>query len=237
MKLVGIITAYIALVLLVVMCLKPIFKRLAKKNKVFKNINKFLVKYHKHMGIMFILFVLVHGICSWSNTIKVYCAFVSCLFAILSIIFYFLRKKLNKKWLKFHLVFAVISLLFAVLHIIEANIYLPFLYDENTDIEAQTQELFDGKYKLIDGEYIGIGTGYNNGTTEVKVIIEKGVISDIVIISSEDDPFYIKKAEKSLKQYFIENQSSEVDGVAGATYSSGGYISAVLDAVEKSKES
>ena len=128
MKIIGIIAAYLALVLLVIMCLKPIFKRLAKKNNLLKAINRFLVKYHKYMGILFVIFVIIHGIFSFTNTIKTYCAYLACVFAAISILFYFLRKKLKVKWLKLHLIFAIISLLFSILHIIEVNIYLPFFY-------------------------------------------------------------------------------------------------------------
>lgn len=238
MRIIGIIASYIALILLIIMCLKPIFKKLAKHNKIIKVINKFLIKTHKQMGILFIIFIIIHAICSWTSTIKTISAYIACFFVILSILFYFLRKKLPKKWLKLHLIFAIISLLFSLLHIIEVNVYIPFLYEDenNNNVNVPTDKLFDNQYKLIDGEYFGEGIGYNDGKTIVKVYISNGVISNIEIISSDDDAFYIKKAEKSLKAYFIENQSSDVDIIAGASYSSNGYIEAVLAAVEKSKE-
>ena len=235
MRITGIIAGYIALILLIVICLKPLFKRLASKNKTIKATNKFLIKYHKHMGILFIITIIIHAICSWTNTILTISAYIACFFVIVSIFFYFVRKKIPKKWLKLHFVFSIASLLFSILHIIEVNVYLPFLY-ENENIEVPSNTLFDNQYKLIDGEYLGYGSGYNGGETIVKVYIEKNVIIDIEIISSGDDKFYIKKAEKTLKSYFIENQASDVDVVACATYSSNGYIEAVLSAIEKSKE-
>ena len=86
-----------------------------------------------------------------------------------------------------------------------------------------------GKYK--DGIYTGTGTGFS-GTIQVQVTITNGKIGDIKILSSSDDAAYIKRAS-SLLQQIKSAQSTNVDTISGATYSSNGLIEAVRNALAK----
>lgn len=86
----------------------------------------------------------------------------------------------------------------------------------------------DREYK--DGTYYGSGTGFA-GTIKVKVIISSGKISDITIIETADGKDYIDSASALLKQ-IVKKQSTNVDTVSGATYSSNGLIEAVRDALK-----
>ena len=86
-----------------------------------------------------------------------------------------------------------------------------------------------GGYK--DGTYTGSGTGFS-GLITVQVVIEGGKITDITIVSTTDDSPYIDNASALLKT-IIATQSTNVDTVSGATYSSVGLISAVRDALQK----
>lgn len=86
-----------------------------------------------------------------------------------------------------------------------------------------------GTYK--DGTYTGTGTGFS-GTITVQVVIEDGKIKDITILSATDDSPYLQNASALLKQ-IVALQSTNVDIVSGATYSSVGLISAVRDALQK----
>ena len=85
-----------------------------------------------------------------------------------------------------------------------------------------------GTYK--DGTYTGTGTGFS-GPITVQVVIEDGKIKDITILSATDDSPYLQNASALLKQ-IVALQSTNVDTVSGATYSSVGLISAVRDALQ-----
>lgn len=82
-----------------------------------------------------------------------------------------------------------------------------------------------------DGTYTGTGTGFS-GPITVQVIIQDGKIKDITIISTTDDSPYIDSASALLKK-IISAQSTNVDTVSGATYSSVGLIEAVRNALQK----
>lgn len=89
------------------------------------------------------------------------------------------------------------------------------------------------KYK--DGTYTGTGTGFRGGTTKVSITIKSGKITDIKTISSEDTPQFYKQAENTIPPETISSQSTSVDTVSGATYSSNGLIQAVQNALDKAK--
>ena len=82
-----------------------------------------------------------------------------------------------------------------------------------------------------DGTYYGTGTGFG-GTLKVKVEISGGKITDIQIMENQDGSEYISKAS-SLINAIISSQSTNVDTVSGATYSSVGIIQAVRDALSQ----
>ena len=82
-----------------------------------------------------------------------------------------------------------------------------------------------------DGTYYGTGTGFG-GTLKVKVEISGGKITSIQIMENQDGSEYISKAS-ALINTIIQNQSTNVDTVSGATYSSVGIIQAVRDALSQ----
>lgn len=82
-----------------------------------------------------------------------------------------------------------------------------------------------------DGVYNGTAEGYNGDLT-VAVTIKKGKITKIVITETEDDKAYLDKAKAVIKR-IISTQSTKVDTVSGATFSSVGIIGAVEDALKK----
>jgi uncharacterized protein with FMN-binding domain len=86
-----------------------------------------------------------------------------------------------------------------------------------------------------DGTYQGSGTGFRNGTTTVSVVIEGGKITSIKTVSTRDDAPFYNKAFNTVIQKIINTQSSSVDAVSGATYSSKGIMSAVANALTKAK--
>lgn len=82
-----------------------------------------------------------------------------------------------------------------------------------------------------DGTYYGSGTGFG-GPMKVMVEISGGKIASIQIVENSDGSDYISKAA-SLIDSIIATQSTNVDTVSGATYSSVGIIQAVRDALSQ----
>src|SRR5574344_1035880 len=83
-----------------------------------------------------------------------------------------------------------------------------------------------------DGVWEGKGNGYM-GAVVAKVTIKNGKIADVDIVSNDDTPSYMKRAQNGVIPAIVDKQSSNVDGVTGATYSSDGIKQAVGNALSK----
>lgn len=90
---------------------------------------------------------------------------------------------------------------------------------------------YKGSYK--DGTYTGTGKGYK-GTVTAKVTISGGKIKTIDV-SGSDDAAYFNKAKNGIINKMISNQTADVDTVSGATYSSKGIKTAVINALKKAQ--
>ena len=86
-------------------------------------------------------------------------------------------------------------------------------------------------YAYKDGTKYGNGKGFA-GTMKVKVDISGGKIASISIVSTKDGDSYVKIAS-SLLDTIVEKQSTNVDTVSGATFSSRGIIAAVRSALSQ----
>lgn len=82
-----------------------------------------------------------------------------------------------------------------------------------------------------DGTYYGTGKGFG-GTLKVEVTISGGKLSAIRIVDSKDDAAYLSRAS-ALLDTMLQTQSTNVDTISGATYSSKGLISAVRAALKQ----
>lgn len=93
-----------------------------------------------------------------------------------------------------------------------------------------TTEVPEGGYK--DGTYQGSGTGFG-GTVTVQVTVADGKITGIDILdASGETPSYFASA-RGVVSKILAGQTSNVDAVSGATYSSNGIIQAVQNALSK----
>lgn len=88
-----------------------------------------------------------------------------------------------------------------------------------------------GKYK--DGNFSGSAAGYN-GNISVNVKIQGDKITAVTIAKHTEDEIYMMEAEAVIGK-IIQAQSSSVDSISGATYSSEGIKKAVQSALEKAK--
>ncbi|WP_455104609.1 FMN-binding protein [Peptostreptococcus sp.] len=84
--------------------------------------------------------------------------------------------------------------------------------------------------QLKDGVYNGSASGYG-GEIRVKVTVSNGKISDIKVESHSETPEYYDRCSGIIPN-IISSQSTNVDGVSGATYTSNGIKAAVADALK-----
>lgn len=87
-----------------------------------------------------------------------------------------------------------------------------------------------GTYK--DGTFTGSASGYH-GVVKVSVTIKDNKIKAIKILESHDDAAYFNRAKGILLPLMVKKQSTNVDAVSGATFSSNGIIKAVRNALSK----
>ena len=89
-----------------------------------------------------------------------------------------------------------------------------------------------GSYK--DGSYEGTATGFGGDIT-VKVTVDGGKITAVDIVSAEkEDGAYLTMAEDIIPK-IIDEQTSEVDTISGATFSSTGIKNATAQALESAQ--
>ena len=101
---------------------------------------------------------------------------------------------------------------------------------ENVDAEDKEEE--DLAYK--NGTYTGEGQGFG-GIIQVEVTLENDTITDIQVVSAPgEDSAYLSQGEGVIST-ILAAQSTDVDTISGATFSSTGIINAVNDALGKAE--
>lgn len=85
------------------------------------------------------------------------------------------------------------------------------------------------------GVYEGSAEGFKS-TIKVSVEVEDGLIKTIEVVESDDTAAFWNRAYPEVANRIIEAQSTDVDVVSGATYSSNGIINAVKDALANAEE-
>ena len=92
-------------------------------------------------------------------------------------------------------------------------------------------EEFTAPSIYLDGIYTAEATGFE-GQITVQVTVAEDKITDITILSAEDEEEYLSRAKQVIPA-ILEGQSPNVDAVSGATYSSTGILNAVKLALAK----
>ena len=104
---------------------------------------------------------------------------------------------------------------------------------EGTEESGETSsDDSDNFYK--NGIYEGSGTGYG-GTITVQVTLEDDTITAVSVVSAPgEDSAYLSQGENVISSILSE-QSTDVDTISGATFSSTGILEAVNDALSKAE--
>ena len=92
-------------------------------------------------------------------------------------------------------------------------------------------EKFTASSIYLDGIYTAEAMGFE-GQITVQVTVAEDKITDITILSAEDEEEYLSRAKQVIPA-ILEGQSPNVDTVSGATYSSTGILNAVKLALAK----
>lgn len=85
-----------------------------------------------------------------------------------------------------------------------------------------------------DGVYTGQAEGMM-GPLTVEVTIDKGAIVNVVLKEHHETQRYYEKAELWVVSSILEQQTTEVDAVSGATYTSKAIKNAVQDALRDAR--
>ena len=104
--------------------------------------------------------------------------------------------------------------------------------DSEADSSDEAEESEDLAYK--NGTYTGDGQGFG-GNIQVQVTLENDTITDIQVVSAPgEDSAYLSQG-KGVISSILSAQSTDVDTISGATFSSTGIINAVNDALGKAE--
>ena len=108
---------------------------------------------------------------------------------------------------------------------------------QNSDQQGESDEDTEhitGTVPFIDGIFYGTGEGYR-GDIEVAVVIKDKTINTILITKQEDDKKFMDRA-KEVAERVVQTQSTKVDVISGATYSSKGILQAIKNALGEAKK-
>lgn len=109
--------------------------------------------------------------------------------------------------------------------------------EENTDeTEAEDTSSNEDSEELVykNGTYTGDGQGFG-GNIQVQVTLENDTITDIQVVSAPgEDSAYFSQGQGVIST-ILASQSTDVDTISGATFSSTGIINAVNDALGKAE--
>ena len=104
---------------------------------------------------------------------------------------------------------------------------------DSTD-KADSEEADDSDNVYKNGTFEGSGTGYG-GTITVQVTLEDDTITAVSVVSAPgEDSAYLSQGENVINS-IISEQSTDVDTISGATFSSTGILEAVNDALSKAE--
>jgi uncharacterized protein with FMN-binding domain len=108
--------------------------------------------------------------------------------------------------------------------------------DSSTDTPAEstTQAAASGP---VDGTYVGAAANTRYGPVQVQITVSGGQIADVQVIdypnSNSKDQQINQRAIPVLISETLQAQSSQIDMVSGATYTSDGYLASLQSAIDQ----
>lgn len=249
-------TAWLSVLLLALVAVIWILRIMVQKKAVPKNsflyrVNITLRRYHKAIGILFLIIALIHGMLSSFDVLSLNWGSISFLFMAIMGLSYMLKKKVQRKiWVNSHRVLTVLVVLTFAVHIDEVSIsglallqtptasvgkieltqeQIGQLQDETSEVMAYEDEVLS----YADGTYTGAADAYGPDLT-VEVTILNNLITNVAVVSHNEvnERFWSLPIE-ILPGEIVSAQSIDIDSISGATYTSVGIKNAVLDALNQ----
>lgn len=237
----NVLLAWISTVSLILLSIIWVLKISLKKGYISKdsylaNINKSLRKKHILIGYIFLLSAFGHGMLSSYSLFSINFGTIGLIIGFVILETFSNRVSLGKKWMSIHRQLTLVLLVITVVHVIEVGGFVGVerIYNSiSNNMKTNTESIDKLSVQYKDGIYEGIGNGYGPNL-KVEVMIESGEITNIKIIDHNErgEGFYLPAFE-NIPGKIIEKQSTDIDSISGATFTSKGIIEAVDDALSK----
>ena len=104
---------------------------------------------------------------------------------------------------------------------------------ENGNLESIVREEPHADWK--DGIYTGKAFNQRGEPVLLEVMVEAGQLHHIRVMDNQDSSLVAAKVARIITKRMLKKNSSAVDGVSGATISSGGILAAVNNALDQAK--
>ena len=147
---------------------------------------------------------------------------------------------MHRFWIKTCNLILVVALLFGYQAVVqnraqkETIAELEYELQQKT-VSGQPEEADGADSPYADGTYTGEAQGYG-GTVAVELTVENGKITDLASTSAEKEDTAYLDAASAVIDSILEQQSTDVDTVSGATFSSNGILHAAEDALRKAEK-
>lgn len=147
---------------------------------------------------------------------------------------------MHRFWIKTCNLILVIALLFGYQAVVQSRAQKETIAEleyelQQKTVSGQPEEADGADSPYADGTYTGEAQGYG-GTVAVELTVENGKITDLTITSAEKENTAYLDAASAVIDSILEQQSTDVDTVSGATFSSNGILHAAEDALRKAEK-
>ncbi len=147
---------------------------------------------------------------------------------------------MHRFWIKTCNLILVVALLFGYQAVVQSRAQKETIAEleyelQQKTVSGQPEEADGADSPYADGTYTGEAQGYG-GTVAVELTVGNGKITDLTITSAEKEDTAYLDAASAVIYSILEQQSTDVDTVSGATFSSNGILHAAEDALRKAEK-
>ena len=147
---------------------------------------------------------------------------------------------MHRFWIKTCNLILVVALLFGYQAVVQSRAQKETIAEleyelQQKTVSGQPEEADGADSPYADGTYTGEAQGYG-GTVAVELTVENGKITDLTITSAEKEDTAYLDAASAVIDSILEQQSTDVDTVSGATFSSNGILHAAEVALRKAEK-
>ncbi|MCX7922539.1 MAG: FMN-binding protein [Clostridia bacterium] len=240
------ISVILAFFLSIIYVLRIASRNKGKLGELFGKINRGLRKHHKYMGMLLVLTGFIHGLFSTQKVWSFNLGTIAWVVSILLGINWMVRKYVGKSkgWMFYHRLLTVVFIGTIVWHVIDVGgiqVHKLLLQQNSpntttTQIEPSSISGLDSNLQgrqFKDGVFTGEADGFRPGLKVSVEIKDNQIISIQVTEHNEVNSRFYARPIQIIPQEIIVAQSTEVDTISGATFTSVGIINAVNNALSQ----